>query len=224
MSTSAKRAELAENDCEHYLSVRVTCSHVDVRQMLESIFKDAEYICYRHKGTKTGKEHVHVLVPDVTLQTKLKDRLRFAGYKGNETYSIKAMHNWLHAGIQYCAKEGGLPLSNGNFDELIEASPKWVQKDVYSYMHRDSADVKKLRDWQLSYTNIVPVTVRYVQDKGLTSLSFFDAIDHLMEHTNWRICDKIQRMGIGPFQISDYERRLGKAEAFDKSWRSNWRV
>lgn len=209
---------------EHYLSVRVTVKHENVSSFLRAVFDNVDYICYKHKGVRTKKEHVHVLVPDVDIVQKIRTRLARAGYKGNESFSIKTFHNGLSSGIQYASKENTEPIYVGEFEDIIRDSPKWVQKDMYSYTERSSVDMKKLRDWQLSYTNVVPVTVRYVQDNNLTSLSFFDAIDHLMDHTNWKISDKIQRCGIGPFQISDYERRLGKCEKRDTSWKQNWRA
>lgn len=207
-----------------YLSVRITVAHKNVTKLVAIIFKSMDYICYPHKGCRTKKEHIHVLVVDVTAAPKIRTRLLREGYKGNESFSVKTFHNGLSKGIQYASKEGTTPTVCGEFEEIIASAPKWVQKDMYSYSDRSMVDVKKLRDWQLTYTNVVPVTVRHVQDVGVTHLSFFDAIDHLMEHTNWRISDKIQRMGIGPFQISDYERRVGRSDKFDGSWKQNWRV
>lgn len=69
-----------------YISVRVTVAHIDVSAMLEKVFAkySCTYICYLHKGSKTQKEHVHILLPIVNDAKKIKDRLRLAGYKGNE--------------------------------------------------------------------------------------------------------------------------------------------
>lgn len=208
----------------HYLSIRITVKHNDVTRLLNSVFSTTDYICYKHKGVRTKKEHIHVLVPEVSKKQSIRCKLQRLGYKGNESFSSKEFSNGISKGIQYASKENTEPIYVGDFEAIIAAAPKWVQKDMHAYTERTTVDIKKLRDWQLTYTNVVPVTVRYVQDMGLTSLSFFDAIDHLMENTNWRICDKIQRMGIGPFQISDYEKRVGRSVKFDGSWKSNWRV
>lgn len=207
-----------------YLSVRVTVLHKDVTKLICDVFESLDYILYKHKGTRTHKEHVHVLVTDVSASEKIRNRLKRAGYKGNEIFSIKTFHNGLSKGIQYASKEGTEPTYVGEFEEIIKNAPKWVQHKVDEYTERVPADYKKLRDWQLTYTNIVPVTVRYVQDKRLTRLSFREAVNHLMENTNWRISFKIQQCGIGPFQFSDYDRRLGKVTRFDQSFWENWRV
>lgn len=207
-----------------YLSVRVTVHHKDVTSLINTVFNGMDYICYKHRGQRTKKEHVHILLTDVSIVQKVRTRLLRAGYKGNESFSIKTFHNGLSKGIQYASKEGTEPTYLGEFEDIIKNAPRWVQKDMYSCAERAMVDAKKLRDWQLTYTNIVPVTVRHVQDCGMTHLSFFDAVDHLMENSNWRICDKIQRLGVGPFQISDYERRIGRTDKFEGSWKLNWRV
>lgn len=221
MSHTEGVGELAEFSSPlilHYLSVRVTCPHVDVRRMLEAVFKDAEYICYRHKGGKTGKEHVHVLVPDVSLQRKLKDRLNYAGYKGNETFSIKGMHNGLYAGIRYCSKEGGLPLTNGDFDKIIADAPKWVEKRMDAYVKFDEKP-RTERDWELSYTNMVPQAVAYARTYGLTAKTLKEVCQEMFSKTKWKPSNTLRNRGVHYSYDRDYEFRMGRSgDSFDMSW------
>lgn len=218
-----ERSRSVSDEVGVYLSVRVTVKHSDVQRLLDTVFSTTDYICYKHRGVRTHKEHVHVLVPDIEKHQSLRCKLSRAGYKGNGEFSIKKFDNGLSKGIQYASKEGTEPIYSGDFEEIIANAPKWVQKDMYTYTERPGAEYKKMRDWQLTYTNVVPVVVRYVQDTGNTHLSFFDAIDFVMDKTNWRLCDKILHCGIGPFHISDYEKRIGRGTKFDTTWKTSWR-
>lgn len=207
-------------DIPDYQSVRVTCAHIDVRRMLEKIFSGLEYICYLHKGSKTKKEHCHVLVPttDVTIPDKIRKRLTRDGYKGNETFSIKGFHNGLQAGIQYASKEGTKPIVNGDFDDIIASAPAWKQSTIDShYNYHDDKQRLKVRSWQLTYTNIVLQAVHYARINRLTG-TFKDVVQDMIHKTKWRPCHQMLKQGLPDFYHNDFEYQMGRKDKIDWSW------
>lgn len=201
---------------DHYLTVRVTIPHVDVRRMLEKIFGDLEYICYLHKGKKTHKEHVHVLVPDTEYKKKLKDRLRGAGFEGNKTFSIKGMKNGIRHGIQYCAKEKTEPIVHGDFDEVIRTAPVWVEKEISENFESNST---KIKDWRLDYGNLISASVSHARAYKMTEKSMREVVLDMVTRKTWVPTYMLQRHGIPPVYESIYKQRL-HGSAIDGSWMS----
>lgn len=206
-----------------YLTIRLTISHVDVPRYLEKIFGEMEYICYKHKGAKTHKEHIHVLVPDVDSRARIKSKLQYYKFKGNQDYSIKVMHNGLVHGIQYGSKEGTVPIVHGPFEDLIKVAPPWQETRMEDHFKSfDDVDPKKIRDWQLCYSNCVGVMVHHAKKSRQTHLSFDDCFEDLVQTTNWKPNIQMQQKGISPFMRSDYEVRLGKRQRRDFDFLHKW--
>ncbi|AXH74906.1 MAG: putative replicase [Cressdnaviricota sp.] len=209
-----------------YLSVRITLPHIDVRKMLVDVFNDMEYICYKHKGIKTEKEHVHVLVLDMSKKDVIRSRVNRAGYGGNKgLYSLKGMHNGILLGIQYASKEGTTPIIVGPFDEWIADAPKWnhtQQKSLHSYMVPEDAKPNlKMRDWILTYSNFVSQAVHYAKVNKLGDLSLKSVIKDMISNTKWRPCKQMLIGGVPDFYSKDFMFRMGQTKEVDMEWFCN---
>jgi len=207
-----------------YLTVRITIPHIDVKRMLTKLFLTGEvYVCYLHKGSKTNKEHVHILVPDMELKKKLNDRIRYhLKLSGNKEFSIKGMHNGLMSGIQYCAKESTRPIlsDDNSLLKFIEAAPKWVFKEnISNYMEPPKSD-KAVRDWQLTYANLVPQAVLYAKKNGLAHDTLKRVCKHMFEHTRWAPSKWMVVGGVPEFYENQFEFRMGRDKDIDMNW---WR-
>lgn len=204
-----------------YASVRVTCPHIDLKRMLAKIFAGLSYICYPHKGSKTGKEHCHVLVPDATVKVRdqLKTRLNRNGYVGNETFSIKGMNNGILCGIQYASREGTEPIIEGDLHELVKLAPAWKQTSIHSHMSvTDKPD--KLRDWQLNYSNLVPQAVHFAKVNRMGDTTLKSVVKEMIRTTKWRPCKQMYVGGVPDMYSLDFDFRMGRASEPDMSW---WR-
>lgn len=214
----------ADPDLQDYLSLRLTLSHIDVPRMLEKLFNDVEmYICYKHKGSKTEKEHVHIFIPDVSFRGRLKSRLQYAGYKGNESYSLKVMHNGISNAVTYGAKEKTIPIFKGPFEETIKNAPLWKERTMDGMFDSvEETDPHKIRDFQLCYTNCVGVLCWHAKKCGRTDWSFDECFRHICDTTRWKPNIQMQQKGISPFLRSDYAVRLGKRKDRDYEFLHKW--
>lgn len=207
---------------EHYASVRVTCPHIDMKRMLQTVFDTFSYICYPHKGAKTHKEHCHVLIPtnDPKDRDKIKSRLNRAGYTGNESFSVKGMHNGILQGIQYAAKEGTSPIVHGDLVHLIDLAPKWTsQTSIHSHYSSKSSDKpEKLRDWQLNYTNLVAQAVHYSKVNKLGDMTLKQVVKDMIRTTKWRPCKQMYCSGVPDAYSKDFEFRMGHRSEPDMDW------
>lgn len=204
-----------------YLSVRVTVRHNNVRELLKNVFGDTDYICYKHTGFKTKKEHVHILVPDLSIAQKLRTRLLRAGYKGNESFSIKSFTNGLSKGIQYASKEGTVPDYIGEFEDDIKNAPKWEYKtepNMHNYYGSSDKPDVKLRDWNLNYSNLVPQAVRYAKVNKMGNSTLKEVVKDMLKHTKWRPCKAMIIGGVPDFYMHDFMYRMGQKTEPDMSW------
>jgi len=167
-----------------YVTLRITCAHVDIRRLVLSKLEDMEYICFYHKGTKTGKEHVHILVPDISVRKRLCERMREQGFKGNELISCKIMHNGLLAGIQYCHKHECRYEMRGEFEDAMKKAPKWKDKKIDEYLNHDKPD-RTIRDWQLTYNNLLPQAQMYAIRNKMTECSLKEVVQDMISKTKW---------------------------------------
>lgn len=207
---------------EHYASVRVTCPHIDMKRMLTKVFDGFSYICYPHKGSKTNKEHCHVLVPtnDSKDRDKIKTRLNRSGYTGNESFSVKGMHNGILQGIQYASKEGTDPIIEGDLHGLIDIAPKWSnQSSIHSHFSSTARDKpEKLRDWQLNYCNLVPQAVHFAKVNRLGEQGLKSVVKEMIRTTKWRPCKQMYQGGVPDAYIRDFEFRMGRRTEPDMDW------
>lgn len=225
-SNEARKLGSARSDPHpSYLSVRVTCAHIDMKRMLERIFSGFKYICYPHKGSKTNKEHVHVLIPDPENNTgkNIKDRLTRAGYKGNESFSVKGMKNGILQGIQYASRENTDPIVEGGLGHLIEMAPEWQHRQTnmhkyYAVEDDDEKKSRKVRDWQLTYSNLVPQAVMYYKKHKLDTTSLKNVVKHMMHHTKWKPSVAMIKGGVPQFYQEDFEVRIGHRTEYEMDW------
>lgn len=208
---------------EKYLSIRVTVLHEKVTEMLEDVFKDMDYICYKHKGYKTHKEHVHVLVPNIESDGKIRKRLARSVYKGNQCHSVKLFTNGLSSGIQYASKEGTRPIVSGDYADAIAAAPKWEfkQSKIDDHMDRSVKDDLKKRHWQLTYSNLVVQAVEHAKKNRLSHFTLKEVIQHMIEHTNWAPCNVMLVHGVHEYYSDRYNCMIGNYKASQKpdmSW------
>lgn len=201
-----------------YLSIRVTVRHSDVSELLNTVFHDVDYICYKHTGNKTKKEHVHILVPDIALAERYRTRLLRAGYKGNGFVSIKTFKNGLSKGIQYASKEGTDPIVFGDFDDDIANAPKWEQKNMHNYYATTDKPDVKLRDWNLNYANLVPQAVRYAKINKMGEAGLEAVVKDMIRTTKWRPCKQMYIGGVPSHYILDFQFRMGQRKEPDMSW------
>jgi len=220
-SQTNKQTNISEECHVEYLSIRVTVKHSHVSKLLKDVFDDTDYICYKHTGYKTKKEHVHILVPDVALAQKFRTRLLRAGYKGNESFSIKTFKNGLSKGIQYSSKEGTVPDYIGEFEDIIKNAPKWEHKSESNlhnyYGSTDKPDVK-LRDWNLNYSNLVPQAVCYAKMNRMGDSSLKEVVKDMLKTTKWRPCKAMIIGGVPDFYVNDFMYRMGQKTEPDMSW------
>lgn len=204
-----------------YLSVRVTVSHIDVSKLLLDVFNDIEYICYKHKGLKTKKEHVHILIPEHSKKDVLRKRLTRAGFVGNECVCYKVFHNGLLCGIQYASKEGTVPIVSGPFDDFISRAPSWnhrEQSSMHSHFAPYEAPDKGLRDWQLTYSNLVSQAVNYAKRNKLGEMGLKCVVKHMLTHTKWRPNKHMIVGGVPDFYVKDFMFRMGQSATVDMDW------
>lgn len=204
-----------------YLSVRITISHIDVSKLLLESFNDIEYICYKHKGARTKKEHVHLLIPEYQKKDIIRKRLMRAGYTGNESVCYKVFHNGLLCGIQYASKEGTKPIVSGPFDEFISRAPSWnfrEQSNLHSHYSTQEVPDRGLRDWQLTYSNLVPQAVRYAKINKLGSSGLKSVVHHMISNTRWRPSKQLICGGVPDFYVKDFMFRMGQSTTVDMDW------
>lgn len=223
LSEASGSSEFLENatfpEIRDYLSIRITLAHVDISKLLEKVFPLNTYILYPHKGSKTQKEHVHMLLPIENDQKKIKDRLRLAGYKGNETFSCKTMHNNILSGIQYCAKEGTTPVIRGTLQWYVDNAPKWNFKPQSSIEGSLGVEEdRKERDWQLTYSNLVCQAVQYARRNKMTHCTLREVVKTMMKKTKWRPCHQMYRQGVDASYEEDYEFRVGHRKELEMDW------
>lgn len=197
-----------------YMSIRVTLDN-NMWDRIADVFRDVEFIAYPHKGQRTKKEHFHVLVLDKSME-KFRKRLRDAGFKGNGMVSMKMFDNGLLRGIQYASKEETQPtMSSSSMQEFIDAAPAWVHDQrLLPFM---SEKPEKLRDWQLTYSNLVVQAVNHAQKKGLTGSLKYVVAD-MIASTKWRPAKNMVTSGVPEFYEHDFEFRCGRRAEPDMAW------
>jgi len=198
----------------HYVSVRLTISHAIGHETLASYLSNAEYIAYPHVGTKTQKEHWHVAI--IGGGTTESWRLRFKRwYKlaGNQELSVKAMENGIMSFITYAAKEKTQPSLSPCLQQWVDAAPVWVNqvKEV------NLMDDKGVRDWTLTYSNLVAQATRYAKRNGLDG-GLKDVVREMLKHTKWRPSRDVIRSGVPEHYENDFEFRMSRRADPPMAW------
>lgn len=204
----------------NYISLRLTIKHDDVSVLFEKVLHDVDEWCmYKHGGGTSGiAEHVHVAICGGNCE-RIRKRLRDNIGGGNKVYSVKQYGNDLRSFVFYCSHEGSVPDFKGDqWPALIQEV-----KDNGGYKKRKIdehfvTDRKLVRDWILSYSNIVPQAVLY-QKKNLPGEdSLKRVVKHMIAHTKWRPSLQMYKSGIPSVYQMDFEFRIGVRTEPDMDW------
>lgn len=193
-----------------YISVRLTLGHDQLDKVME-VFKDTDFICYKHLGECQENPHFHICVVypgDMDIR-KYKEKIRKRivdnfKLKGNGGYSIKERDNSILKFIQYASHENTKAYhSGGKWPEYISMAPAWEPKLIQTTMdgpkkrHRDP-DVPN----QLCYNNYKRAALRHRSKYGLKSTDFTVILSHMCAHDGWDFNIAIRKGGI---PLVDYQ-------------------
>jgi len=209
-SSSAQSAQSAQS----YYSIRLTLAHNMWSIIYGYLCKDRSYVAYPHTGTATEKEHWHVLVLGDRSETDFfrNTVTRKLKLKGNEQYSIKFEKNGIESGITYCTHDKtSVPKFSEDLRTIIDGAPLWKEKRQSRIDWVPDAEYqKKIRDWQLTWTNLVSQCVAYRTKANLSTDNLFDVIRHMEAHSKWRRSIAIVKHGgIPTYYVEDFEFRVG---------------
>lgn len=209
---------------QNYCSLRLTVPHSYQDDIIQStILSDVdEYIIYKHVGVKTKKEHFHILIPGPNGKNdcqRYRDRAKtFIGEIGR-TYAqndvtVKPFNNGLESGCQYCSHEPVVPhVSSDSMQAVVDSAPPYVHRNQSML----PAELRKERDWQLTYSNLVPQAINHARHHSLTG-GLKTVVEHMLDNTKWKPSYQMVKNGVPDFYINDYESRSGKRAKRDMSW------
>lgn len=217
-----------------YISIRLTIGHVNDKPIRERLLGDVpNWIFYRH-GSGVRREHYHICVPvggsdGGRTADKLRNRIkRVFNLGGNKDFSIMHKDNGLHSFVFYCGHEETEPVTQGDWSGVFERNrevngeTKYV-KDIGKKRHfdgdvEDSGASRKVRNWILTYSNLVPQAVMHAKrsKNDFGHLKF--CVKNMIETTNWRPSPEMLRKGVPEFYCVDYQRQLGHNVNTDMTW------
>ena len=130
--------------------------------------------------------------------------------------------------IFYCGHEGTKArYEDGLWTDLIQdqgnmKQPYYVKQGRLD-QHLESSSMtveerKKLRDWEISYTNLVPQCYEHWKAKKLQTESLRSVAQDLFQTTKWKPCRQMRINGVPEHYQADFEYRIGKRESYDMSW------
>lgn len=215
-----------------YIGIRVRLDHKYLKPLM-MLFDDVpDWACYQHKAG-TNNEHFHLCLPgaiDNARQEKFRKRIRTKYGGDRSTICCKGYSNGLHSYVFYNGHEG---------TEAIYDDPRWADviqeqlKKEQPYLVKqqkidthfkpgealsDREKMKNLRDWQVTYTNLVPLCVRHRQEFSLKSDDLRYVAGHMFQNTRWKPCNQMRRMRVSRQYQEDFEFRIGKREHYNMDW------
>lgn len=237
------RSPTSENwyDNLNYLSIRLTIGHENDNAIIERLLGDIPYwIFYRHGSGSQGerRQHYHIAIAigdsnPGRESDKFRNRIkRLFKLGGNKEFSIVHKNNGLHSFIFYCSHEDPENYVFGSgydddwsriFEKCREVNDgryyeKGSKKRHFDGEIKDDAASRKIRHWQLTFTNLVHQAVlhtkRTKQDFG--ALKF--CVKDMIKTTNWRPSRDLLKKGIPKFYEDDYVFMMGKSDKVDMSW------
>lgn len=204
-----------------YFSIRLTLETCWWSKIYSYLVKDRSYVAFPHVGNKTEKQHWHVFIiaPSTDDQVFRNAINRKLGLKGNSSYAMKYMKNPIVEAITYGKHD---PLSVPRFSEdmasAVESAPPWVERQTVLEEHLVSADRKKVRDWQLTFSNLVCQAVHHARANGLTQHTLKNVIHDLMTKTKWRPSPQLLRSGVDSFYEEDFKFRMDQQKKLPMDW------
>lgn len=206
-----------------YLSVRVTTSHDNWKTLVERVFHDVDYCCYKHGGPGRCREHFHICVPGGNsdrIRKRLKDHLG----GGNKVYSVKQFTNPLRSFVFYCEHEGSKPVFEGStvdWPSIIEAvrvDGVYKKRSEIGFNVSDKEFKPRERDWQLTYSNLVPQAVAFRNKNMPGETSLKAVVKEMIRTTKWTPSPSMLKGGVPKFYYSQFRMRLGLEQDPDMSW------
>lgn len=206
-----------------YISIRLTLDHKFRRTLINELIEIPDVCIYEHKRG-TSNEHFHICLPggiDANRIEKYRKRLRTKfGGSGNKLLSAKGYSNGCRSFVFYCGHENRNPIfEDPRWREVIDS----VENEGY-FVKQTRVDSwakpaeKKDRDWQLTYSNLVPTALHHRQKNNLQLESLRAVCKHMFEHTRWRPSNQMYKCGVTDNYQNDFEFRIGKRPDFDMSW------
>lgn len=193
-----------------------------IRQLFEGVCYVASY-----EVSKAGVQHWHVLsIGHEHYECVKKRQQRALNMKGMASWSKKNFGTFL-GGLSYTLKscDNGVP---GNIVLKSDDWPDykydtWVfhasKQQTISTDAKPEREMKKIRDWQLTYNNLVPQCLEFHRTQGLAvEAGLRETLRLMMESTKWRPSPVMLREGVHAFFEEDFEFRKGKRPKLDMSW------
>lgn len=215
-----------------YVSVRLTLGHGSFAIIKDRVLHDCQYVAYPHLGKDGTNPHWHIFIPvagrDPAKTVELyRNRVkRGLNITGNGRLSLKYYRGdgqrTLTNAITYGSHEHTEPeVSNEELRALIAAAPAWVdhgpELSGQTLLPFTEEDPKKVRDWQLTYSNLVPQAIKHAQTHRLT-YGLKATVEHMMENTKWKPCNQMRKCGVHPSYEDEFEVRTSKKAKYDMSW------
>lgn len=215
-----------------YIGMRVRLEHKYLKKLLTCFDDVPDVAAYQHKAG-TNNEHFHLCLPggiDNARQEKYRKRVRtkFGGDRGD--ICIKGYSNGLHSYIFYNGHEGTQAIYDDPRwaeivkEQLMKEQPYMVkQQKIDTHFkpgeHMTDSDKKKnLRDYQVTYSNLIPLCVRHRQEFSLKSDDLRYVAGHMFQNTRWKPCNQMRRMRVSRQYQEDFEFRIGKREHYNMDW------
>lgn len=205
-----------------YWSIRLTLEHAWWSKVYTHLVKDQSYVAFPHSGTKTEKEHWHVLIPvsgtpnDKNVRNVID---RHLGLRGNKQYSLKLMKNGIASGIAYGKHDQRKPPKcSADLESLLASTPAIAVQRQTRQEEFMKTDVKKVRDWQLTYSNLVAQAVNHYHTNHMSGVSLKDTIKHMCMTTKWRPSVQLVRNGVDMYYEHDFQYRIGHVKTFNMDW------
>lgn len=200
---------------DRYVSVRLTLPHKEIYKVRDQLVHDVEsYIIYPHLGKDGKNPHFHVCIPIIIGDDDVKSALRkicekyrkravsIAG-SGNGKVMCKACDNGVSEFVAYVKHEVGEVYLNGFTDEWFSSIKAKDYKNIGGYMDPvvKRQKVKDDQFYQITYSNMEKVCLRYRAQNGIKSCRLEDTLEHMHQH-GWRLQVTVLKQGI-PSTIFD---------------------
>lgn len=214
-----------------YVSLRLTMDHSRVEDIKEKILNGYEYVGYTHLGKSGDNPHFHFFIPTADKRTaecirkRAKDKFTLSG---NGRLSVTYRCNGILNGITYGSKEGTTAIvSSDDMARLVNLAPAYVHQEkpgmnMYNHFKVDKdkseAQERKIRNWVLTYNNLVPQAVIHAKRHHIVDYSLRYVVKHMIMHTNWRPSRDMYRGGVPECYEKDYEFVLGQRKEPDMDW------
>lgn len=205
-----------------YYSIRLTIEHAWWSKIYSHLLMDKSYVAAPHTGSETEKQHWHLVIPGPSGDDQIYRNAinRKLSLKGNGLYQLKYMKNPIVEAITYLKHEPGVVLKfSPDMQAYVDSAPDWVDfRQSRMEEHVDMERRRRVRDWQLTYSNLVPQAVEHRRQFKLPTDCLKVVVKHMLETSKW--CPSIQmiRQGVPEFYDLRFKHQIGVRKDADMSW------